>query len=399
MRTFRRLRPQDDRGSSLTEFALVAPIFGMLLFWSQFFTDIGIVKFKVEEAARFASWEMVAHRQKAQVQGEVVQNFADLSSVFAKNKPVGTRSFKDPATVKCTIDDQVSAPLGQPGDQIPNPGGGGLLGKIIGWVAGFFAKAVNWAVGKFDFNQKGAAEATVEFTVKNTLFPGGSILGMFLDSGTKATLTMKARSPAIVWDTWKAWPGKYQPGSTNVGTDPMATYPSAPGGSASPPEVVVKAHVSKIAYFGFMNGMLGSILNAPSYLGFPPLVPKSTWNDSKEKGGPIVMLQAEKPTGQVAGSPRSRLERFGDSYVDNVMKNINSPDPGVDRSRHTIPYKVETEWWKEQGGYTRSAVKLAKTNDYVKMMQCRDVFYMGSRKAQTTSFMAGYASTAFPGCK
>ena len=46
-----RHRLDDDSGTDLTEFAIVAPLFIILIYWSQFFADLGVLKLKAEEAA------------------------------------------------------------------------------------------------------------------------------------------------------------------------------------------------------------------------------------------------------------------------------------------------------------------------------------------------------------
>ena len=69
----RRRRP----GTALTEFAIVAPLFIILIYWSQFFADLGVLKLKAEEAARYATWEMTAQRSPRPWQTKVRTRFAE----------------------------------------------------------------------------------------------------------------------------------------------------------------------------------------------------------------------------------------------------------------------------------------------------------------------------------
>jgi len=51
-----------QRGSAVTEMALVSPIFVVLLLWGAYVTDLGRARIKQLEAARFLTWELASHR-------------------------------------------------------------------------------------------------------------------------------------------------------------------------------------------------------------------------------------------------------------------------------------------------------------------------------------------------
>jgi Flp pilus assembly protein TadG len=51
----------EERGGSVVETALIVPIFVVLVYWSALFYDIVQLRLKVQEAARFAAWEMTAY--------------------------------------------------------------------------------------------------------------------------------------------------------------------------------------------------------------------------------------------------------------------------------------------------------------------------------------------------
>lgn len=54
-------RRSKERGAALVELALVVPIFVVLLLFAAFFTDVIRVKLKLQEASRYAAWEMTSH--------------------------------------------------------------------------------------------------------------------------------------------------------------------------------------------------------------------------------------------------------------------------------------------------------------------------------------------------
>ena len=51
-----------QRGSAVTEMALLSPIFVVLLLWGAYVTDLGRARIKQQEAARFFTWELASHR-------------------------------------------------------------------------------------------------------------------------------------------------------------------------------------------------------------------------------------------------------------------------------------------------------------------------------------------------
>jgi hypothetical protein len=63
----------------------------------------------------------------------------------------------------------------------------------------------------------------------------------------------------------------------------------------------------------------------------------------------------------------------------------------VDRTRYTVPYRINTAWWRRAGGLDRELetphlepvkAPLATDNEYVKSYRCRGHFFGGSRRAQ-----------------
>ncbi|MFW5878685.1 MAG: TadE/TadG family type IV pilus assembly protein, partial [Myxococcota bacterium] len=68
-RMCRRIR-QDEAGGAVVETALIVPIFVVLVYWSALFYDIVQLRFKVQEAARFAAWEMTSYPLSDYMTGE-----------------------------------------------------------------------------------------------------------------------------------------------------------------------------------------------------------------------------------------------------------------------------------------------------------------------------------------
>lgn len=57
----RRIHSDGQRGSSVTEMALVAPLFVILLLWGAYVADLGRARIKQQEATRFFTWELASH--------------------------------------------------------------------------------------------------------------------------------------------------------------------------------------------------------------------------------------------------------------------------------------------------------------------------------------------------
>lgn len=89
-------RRRHPRGSALTEFALVVPLFVTILFFSMYFTELLRVKFKVQEMSRFIAWEMSSYmltdfaggdhagafeHAAKELKTDVLERYKDLDSV------------------------------------------------------------------------------------------------------------------------------------------------------------------------------------------------------------------------------------------------------------------------------------------------------------------------------
>ena len=57
------MRPRAQRGSALTEFAIVMPVMVGLVYASIYLSDTGIFKLKAQEVSRFSAWTMAVRPQ------------------------------------------------------------------------------------------------------------------------------------------------------------------------------------------------------------------------------------------------------------------------------------------------------------------------------------------------
>jgi hypothetical protein len=401
---------------AMTELVIIAPIFIMIILWSQFFVDFGVVKLKVLEATRYALWELVAQQPTATIRADIERRFADLSSPAALNaaRPVNTEVFATIAVSQLTLNDRIPATLS--GNIARSPPGGGLLNQILGGLRNFLGQTADWVLRQYRFNQQGAAEATVEFsaTLRNGFFPSGQILGILLRPDANqvpTTIRTSLRSPRMLVDVWKAWPGKYNAdvGQGNIETAPSATYPT--GSASSAPEKIVASRVRNAAFFG-QGGTISSVTQYLTYVGLPNPVNLDTWagdRNRRDKDGPIMMLPGATPRNSFSPGASAGLQRYGErrtssSGVQTVRDDSSS---GKDRYRYTTPSVMSTALWNNSSaldGATTSSARagVAGRNPYQLMYQCRDAFYMGGRNSEISRYRAAstraYLTRAFPGC-
>ena len=92
------------------------------------------------------------------------------------------------------------------------------------------------------------------------------------------------------------------------------------------------------------------------------------------------------PTNRLGDETSSRNTRL---FIDKD----NSMGDRVDRSRYTIPYRINTEYWTESGGTVQKAqasklrsvpANIATNNDYVLSWQCRGHYFAASTRPQET---------------
>lgn len=400
-----RKRAGDDQGTALTEFAIVAPLFIILIYWSQFFADLGILKLKAEEAARYAAWEMTAHRAPNAVANEVRTRFADLASPaqYSGNRPQGALSWNAVNITEVNIQDRIEAKFA--GQVRQPPSDGGFIGDLMVSLAKFLNRAADWIVKQLKFDTAGMARSEVRFSVQNTLFPGGKLLGIFFDSGINPQVVVSARSPQILWNTWKAWPGKSFGGS--IETDVYDTYPSISSRSSAP-ENVVSTQVGKMSFFG-VGSYLGAADPVFDFLSLPRMFGSATWREKKSGDGPIAMLPGAVQNKSWQPGYQTPLQRVGDEWGRTTVTTLAPPGSmheGADRQRFTTPSNIKSVMWSSKDDSGKSVRKASPVmvqdaqNPYVRMYRCRDAFYMGSTRGELQRYeQPNWARQAHPGCQ
>lgn len=398
-------RLNDDSGSGLTELAIVAPLFILLLFWAQFFVDVGLLKLKVDEAARYAVWEMAVQRPAAEVQAEVSQRFADLASPAQIDRPApfGTRSFPLATVLVPELADTNDVPFDA---YVRPPGGGGLINAILSFINRYVNGAVQWVLERMNFSTRGEARATVQFRTQNTLFPGGRLLGIFFDSGINPQITVTARSSPLLVDTWKAWPGKYALSNKSLNTSPYSTYPTGRGSNNAPtadsaPEREVAARMEHVAFLGLAGdgGVLDIVNDVIGFLGgnaLPRLFGVTTW---RTRQGPIAMLPGEPARRTFQPGYGTPVQRIGNHWHMSGA-GYQTVDGSQDRSRYTLPSRVTTQWWTGKGGGLRNPNITRSNNPYEQAYQCRDGYYMGAMSQQLNRWgESAWTARAYPSCR
>jgi len=180
MRT-RRHPSRSPRGAATVEFALSVPILVMILMFSMYLTDLVRVKLKLQEAARYAVWEMTSYAlsdfatgdhdgafedARHEAHGEWIERFKDLDSVepAARTENLIARYRNVTGTItNREINFLETGVLASP----TTSEGGGLVGAILTPVS----NGAEWMLGQWGFNQKGWVESEVQMNFDNVILP------------------------------------------------------------------------------------------------------------------------------------------------------------------------------------------------------------------------------------
>ena len=425
-------RRPGERGSAMVEAAIIFPCLVLIIYWSAALTDVMVLKLKAAEALRYTLWEMTVFKQPQQIDTEVQQRFVDLRSPKSINLAYTSLLMyplaRDMAW-KANVDTTTNTG-GLGGNKVPPPGNG-LLDRILGLIQNALSAVVDTNLRLWKFNLNGEATARVTLVrarhdeQASPILKGGDLLGLKggndLDHPPSMTnLTFKAPLPSerpmrLVFDTWKAWP---KPKSytldgapTDVTTSPTQTYPVV--------EEQVARQVDKIAFFGLNNvpgistlrNIVGFIMRGPVTQiivgGRLPDVLSSERMDGPRRGPTTILPPDRDPSDpswvpnrcEIKGSsvpcPTNRLGDLTSSRNNAVtIDNDNSMGDQVDRSRYTVPYRINSRYWTESGGTTKAAegarlqtlpANIATNNDYVKSWQCRGHYFLAAVKPQETT--------------
>jgi hypothetical protein len=166
-----------QRGAATVELALVVPLLITILLFSMFLTDLVRVKLKLQEASRYAAWEMTSfvltdfgsgnhtgafNEAMDKVREDVSARYANLDSVEDGVRRSFAFTYE---AMDVTLEDQ-EVPLLN--DQV--------LTQTLGnsFVTGLFAQAnngLNSLLGFWGFNRRGKVQAEVRMAVNNAFLP------------------------------------------------------------------------------------------------------------------------------------------------------------------------------------------------------------------------------------
>jgi hypothetical protein len=419
-------RRRGESGSALVEAAIVIPCLVLILHWSAALTDILVLRLKAAEAARYALWETTVFKPPRQIAAEVQQRFADLRSP----RRVGTSHtgllLHPLADLRWRADVDTTSAAAPLGGQ-SRLSGGGPWDRFVEALGGALGASVDAAAETMKLNTHGIALARVSLALsrdndRSPILRGGDLLGLRGgdDLGLPRSATaLELHAPSasqrpmqLIFDTWKAWP-KPRPyslieASTDVVTSPSRTYPEV--------EKQVSAQTRAIAFFGAdripgfreLNDLVGRVFRlgvTQSIAGgrLPDVFSTGRMDDLTGNRGPITILPPERPGPswvpqlcEIAGrNVPCPTQRAGDVTTAQSsarpLDEAHGVGDGVDRTRYTLPYRIQTAYWRRPGGVGRELdsrelqpidPRLATENEYVKSYRCRGHFFGGSRTAQ-----------------
>ena len=421
-----------ERGSALVEGAIVIPVLVLLLYWSAAITDVMVLKLKGQEAARFAIWEMTVFRSPAQISADVRARFADLRSPASENKPyTGLMLYPKASNVVWSAQVQDRGRKVSLGGTWDPPGGATGIGKYLGLLLGFLSRNVDAAMARQQFNVYGYAEATARLDrashLGSAILNGGDLLGnkgsndldhpASMANFSFQTPLRNERPMRLVFDTWKAWPKPaaytFNGAPTNVNVAPAQSYPVV--------EEQVADQADKIAFFGIkrnatvakVTSALNKLFNSAIGRGLagghlPDLFSSRPMDDkrvpSRAWEGPTTILPVEKPDVPFAPGGALGSQRLGRSVSNSVITGDDTLQltGSVDRSRYTVPYKINTRYWTADGGATldtlsgrTSPVKgsIAQQNEYTRAFACRGHYFAGATGPQQADSRKRYRAS------
>jgi len=433
---------REEQGSALVEAAILIPVLILILYWSSAFTDVLVLKIKASEAARYALFETTVWKRPAQIDQEVRTRFADLRSPASVSlKTTGLLLYPKASDLSWRSDIDTTSEEVPFADGAKGSNPGGAIGGFVQQVSGFLASSLQTVLKQEKFNTFGKAQVRVTLggtrPSDSIILGGGDLVGARgrgqNDLGAPSILRnlafsaplKSARPMQIVFDTWKAWPKPAQytlsGADTNVATDPRMTYPVV--------ERQIQAQVDKIAFFGLRsfdwfqklddlgNSVLHSSITSTVLGGDLPDFFSTARMDDPHRRGPITILPqgppdkgfvpnlCDQPKG---GTGPCSVQRVGDvrSATNSGRKTLDGDHaftPGEDGTRYTVPYKINTRYWRRSGGadadnwqgsYTLALPNvLATKNDYVIAWECRGHYFAGSRQPEEGEVRKRYLSS------
>jgi hypothetical protein len=178
MRTLAQQRAYARRGSATVEFALVVPVLVMILLFSMYLTELSRAKLKLQEFARYVTWEMTSYTlsdfasakhdeafsgAQQEMMEEAVDRYKDMDSV-EPNAPAGNFVARY-AEVQGTVQNK-EIPLFEAGLALGNSGEG-FASDVVGQAN----VGANRLLNGWSFNTKGWVEAEMSMKFNDVLLP------------------------------------------------------------------------------------------------------------------------------------------------------------------------------------------------------------------------------------
>jgi hypothetical protein len=166
------------RGAATVEFAIIVPVLVMILLFSMYLTELVRAKLKLQEFARYVTFELTSYTlsdfaggkhdeaftdAQKEMMDEALERYKDMDSV-EPNAPKGNFVARY-TEVKGTVVNK-DIPLLESGLVLGNDGDG-FASEVVGAVN----VGANRLLNVWDFNTKGWVEAEVSMSFENVLIP------------------------------------------------------------------------------------------------------------------------------------------------------------------------------------------------------------------------------------
>ncbi len=427
-----------EEGSAMTEAAILIPILILIMYWSSAMTDVMVLKIKAQEAARFALWEMTVFRSPTDISADVQTRFADMKSglkthsantgllMYPQSSQISWKATIDPNYEVVNMNGQIHLPTT----------GQGFIDDAANTILNAFVSTVNGAVHRQQFNTSGSASATVSLThsshAGSIIMNGGDFAGHpngGQDLAATNTLSnfmfetpfASERPMRLVYDSWKAWPKPAAYTKTHQTPASLMDPSISPSNTYPVVESMVSNQVNKIAFFGMgqvgfinsINHVMDAILssgftqavlggNLPNIFSTDPMDHKlgdvasgeHTGNVNFSRG-PITILPVSQPDAAFVPGGGLMSNRLGDKGTSTTSvftaDDYSDMGAGSDNSRYTVPYRINTKYWTNDGGTKGTTfgamvapppASQTTNNKYVAAYACRGHYFAGGATAQ-----------------
>jgi hypothetical protein len=377
-----------ERGAAMIEFAIVAPIFVMMLMYSMYFTELIRTRLKAQEIARYVTWQMssfdlsVYGQSNGQAQAfddamkeikeESELRYKDLDSIEDLGPSAAGMFAYENLEVKIVnqdvefIDTNILEQFNVPGND--------LLGSITGAVGG----GVNWILNQWGFDKKGRVQIEVSVDLSQKLFSKNLQMRSEkkgfaeVDAWGGRDLTTKTFKNSITMtvDDWHMTDGT----NAIMDSDKRKRAGTREESDGKDDRHVLSTQVNRMKMLGLtgaLNDITGGFLNFLSGILPSPLNTFTVSHNYKERG------DGATPCGQPKHGAAEGMNNLAD---DKVSGFTDDDDPGQSqRCFDTVPFRDTHQ-------YSRSR--------YRQMFEARGEFGMGCWNAQATEPTTVSSSTA-----